>query len=88
MNLIPTSDGDTNLDVLAEANRVGKKKTSARDKVNIVVTYPDGRVVTCSEGVVVTTTVMPSVAGAGRQKSRPYRYRFERIVKSMGQPGA
>lgn len=88
LNLIPTSEGDTNLDILAEMNRVGKKKTSARDIINIVVTYPDGRVVTCSQGVVVTTTVMPSVAGIGRQKSRPYRYRFERIVKSMAPPGA
>lgn len=81
LNVIPTSDSDVNLEIIGEANRIGKGKTNARDKISIVVTYPDGATVTCYEGVAVVATVMPSVSSAGRQKSRPYTYRFERVTK-------
>lgn len=82
MGLIATSRSDDDTQVLLEANRVGKGKTSARDKVDIVFTYPNGDVVTCSNGVIVSGTLMPGVAANGRFKSRMYRYRFEKITKS------
>lgn len=80
--VIPTSEGDINLDILLDANRVGKKKTSARDIINIVHTYPNGDVVTLSNGVIISGNMLPGVAGSGRLKSRPYKFRFERITKS------
>lgn len=83
LNIIPTSPSDLNLEILGEANRVGKRKKSARDTIDLVVTYPDGRVITASEGVMITTTLMPSIAAAGREKSRPYTFRFERFASTQ-----
>lgn len=82
MGVIPTSDSDDNLDAVLDANRVGKGKTSARDKIDVVFTYPNGQRVTCSSGVIVTGSILPPVASSGRLKSRVYRFRFEKITKS------
>lgn len=87
-NVIPTSEGDINLDTLLDANRVGAKKNGARDKVSIVFNYPNGDQVTCSEGIVVVGSMLPGVASAARLKSRQYRFRFERITKSRAQATA
>jgi len=84
--VIPTSEGDINLDTLLDANRVGKGKTSARDKINIVHTYPNGDVATCTNGVILSGNMLPGISGAGRLKSRPYKFRFERITKSRAAP--
>lgn len=81
-SLIPTSQGDTNLDILMDANRVSKGKRSARDVVSIVWTYPNGLVVTANPGMIVVGPVMPSVASAGRLKTRTYHFRFEQVSKS------
>lgn len=82
MNVIPTSDSDDNLDALLDANRVGKGKTSSRDKVDIVFVYPNGQKVSCSSGTIISGAILPQVAGSGRLKSRQYRFRFEKITKS------
>ncbi|OCJ20022.1 hypothetical protein [Serratia sp. 14-2641] len=80
LNVIPNSDDDKNLYVLAEANRVGKGKTSARDKITIVFTYPDGTVRTLSNGVITDAMLGNGVASAGRMKSKPYVFKFENQV--------
>lgn len=82
LGIIPTSDSDDNLDAILDANRVGKGKTSARDKIDIVFTYPTGQRVTCSNGVIITGSILPPVSSNGRLKSRTYRFRFEKITKS------
>ncbi len=80
VNVIPTSQTDVNLHILAQANRVGKGKTSARDVITLVMNYPSGMVVTLTRGAIVTGSVVPSVASAGRIKSRQYRFRFENVT--------
>jgi len=82
-NVIPTSDGDVNLSVLLDANRIAKGKKSARDQVSIVWTYPSGLVVTMSKGVILSGPILPQVATAGRIKSQAYHFRFEQITKSQ-----
>jgi hypothetical protein len=82
MNVIPTTEGDDNLDALLDANRNGKNKSSAKDKVNIVFTYPDNRRAICSDGVITSGIILPLVSGAGRLKTRQYRFKFEKITKS------
>lgn len=82
VNVIPTSEDDDNLDALTDANRVGKNKTSARDRIDIVFTYPNGQRVTCSSGVIVVGSIVPQIASSGRMKTRQYRFRFEKITKS------
>jgi hypothetical protein len=81
-SVIPTSPGDTNLDILLNANRVAKGKSSAKDVITIVWTYPSGLVVTMNPGIIISGPMMPSVASAGRLKTRTYHFRFEQITKS------
>lgn len=82
VNVIPTTEDDVNLSALFEANRVGLGKTSARDNVGIVFTYPDGSRATFTNGTVQAASLLPQLASSGRLKSRMYRFRFESMVKS------
>lgn len=80
LNLIPGSDSDRNLDVLMEVNRVGRGKSSFRDVITMVITYPDERILTLTNGKMLTGMVGNSVATAGRLKSKPYTFSFENKV--------
>lgn len=82
LNLIPGSDDDRNLGILAEANRVGKGKNSARDVITMTAIYPDGRVITYSNGIITDAMIGNSVASAGRLKSKPYAFAFENKVEA------
>lgn len=81
-NVIPTSDDDINLSTVLEANRVGKGKRGARDVISITTIYPSGMVVNYSKGVIISGSLIPAVASAGRLKTRQYRFRFEQVNKS------
>lgn len=82
LNLIPNGEDDRNMQVLFEANRVGRGKTSARDTITVTAVYPDGGAVTWSGGVLTNGMVSNSVASAGRLKSKPYTFSFEAIARS------
>lgn len=82
VNIIPTSESDVNLDVLAAANRVGKRKTSAKDVITLVLTYPSGLVITLNKGTLTTGSVIPGIQSQGRVKTRQYRFKFENVVKT------
>lgn len=77
MNVIPDSDDDKNLQVLAEANRVGKGKKSARDVITMTVAYPSGKVVTYTNGAITDAMIGNSVTSAGRMKTKAYAFAFE-----------
>ena len=77
MNVIPDSDDDKNLQVLAEANRVGKGKKSARDVITMTVAYPSGKVVTYTSGAITDAMIGNSVTSAGRMKTKAYAFAFE-----------
>lgn len=80
VNVIPGSDSDIALSILAEANRVGRGKKSAKDRITAVVMYPDGLPVTLTGGVLTDAMPANSVASAGRKKSKPYIFAFENKV--------
>lgn len=77
MNMIPGSEDDVNLDILAEANRVGRGKVSAKDKITATVVYPDGRITTLTDGKITNAPTADSVASIGRKKSKAYTFAFE-----------
>lgn len=77
LNLIPQSPDDVNLAILAEANRVGRGKTSARDVLTATIVYPNGSATVLSNGVITDAMINNSVATAGRVKSKPYIFGFE-----------
>lgn len=82
LNLVPGSEDDRNLSVLAEANRVGKGKNGARDVITLNIIYPDGRTRTYVQGVITDAVPGNAVASAGRLKSKPYIFAFENVVES------
>ena len=79
INVIPNSEDDLNLAVLLEANRVGQGKTSARDVITIVATYPDPdtRTTTFINGAIVEGMTANSIASGGRFKTKNYLFNFE-----------
>lgn len=82
LNVIPGSEDDRNLAVLLEANRVGRGKSGARDVVTMTGTYPDGRSITLSQGVITDGMPGNSVASAGRLKSKSYAFAFESMSRA------
>lgn len=82
LNLIPNSEDDRNMQVLLEANRVGRGKLSARDVITITAVYPDGGIGTWSGGVITQGRVGNSIAQSGRLQSKPYTFSFESYTRS------
>lgn len=75
--VIPGSIDDTNLQILADANRVGPGKASAADVIQAAVVYPDGSIVQLNNGRIISAMFGRSVAGSGMQKTRVYTFKFE-----------
>lgn len=82
INVIPGSEDDINLSVLAEANRVGRNKTGARDQVTLVASFADGKTLTFDPGYIREAMRGFSVASAGRKKSKSYVFRFENMIEA------
>ena len=82
LNVVPGSEDDRNLAVLLDANRVGKGKSGARDVISITAIYPDGDVVSLTEGVITDGAPANSATSAGRLKSKAYAFAFENANRS------
>lgn len=80
LNVIPGTDDDIALRILAERNRVGRGKTSSRDDITLVVQYPDESLVTYTEGKLISAPTSRSVASSGRQKSNAFVFNFENKI--------
>jgi len=77
VNIIPGSNDDINLSILAEANRVGRGKISAKDKIIANILYPNGKITILTDGKITNAPATDSVASAGRKKSKTYTFAFE-----------
>jgi hypothetical protein len=82
VNVIPNSDSDTNLYALLDANRVSKGKSGARDVVTLVWTYPDGNVITGSQGKLISGPMIASGTSGGRLKTKRYVFHFQNVTRS------
>jgi hypothetical protein len=77
LNIIPESDSDITLSILLAANRVGRGKISARDKIIMNVFYPNGSFINLANGVITNGVPFSPVANSGRLKTRAYQFSFE-----------
>lgn len=82
LSLIPNSLDDRNMQILFEANRVGKGKQGARDIITLVAIYPSGTVWTGTQGVITDGMPGSGVASAGRLKSNAYQFAFENLART------
>jgi hypothetical protein len=80
--MIPGSEDDLNLQVLFDANRVGRGKDSAADEITITVIYPDDQVLTLTSGALTDGPAGPGIASAGRKKTSTYQFVFENMSRS------
>lgn len=78
--VVPESDDDNNLAVLLAANRVGKNKLSALDKITLAGKYPSGYTVTLTEGKLLSGSISNSINAAGRMKSKVYKFAFQNVT--------
>ena len=80
LNIIPGSDDDKNLSMLANLNRVGAFKVSTKDVVSLIGTYPNGTKKAFINGAMVVGSPSPSVSSSGRMKTRKYTFKFENLA--------
>lgn len=78
--VVPGSDDDENLSILAEANRVGQGKASVGDIITMTAIYPDSTVITLSQGKMTDAMFGKSIASAGRMKSKVYTFAFQNKI--------
>lgn len=77
LNMIPQSENDINLQVLAEANRPGRGKQRAGDIITMTGIYSNTAGVVYSNGVITDAMFSNSIASSGRLKSKTYSFAFE-----------
>lgn len=77
LNVVPGSLDDVALQTLADNNRVAQGKAAAGDIINAVISYPDGRVMTRTAGVITNAQFGNSVSSAGRLKTKAYTFVFQ-----------
>lgn len=77
ISVIPSSDDDINLQILADANRVAQGKNSADDTITATIIYPDGQVVIMSGGSIVDAEFGVSLSNAGRKQTKNYAFMFQ-----------
>lgn len=80
LNVIPDSDDDINLSLLAEANRVGKGKRAVFDSITITKTIPGELPTILTDGKMISANPLTSVQQGGRKQTKPYTFVFENKV--------
>ncbi len=80
INVLPNGEDDNNLEILANANRVGQGKTSAYDIITMTIIYPDGTSKILSGGKLTDASFGLSGASSGRLKTKTYTFTFQNIA--------
>lgn len=82
LNIIPGSDDDLNLSILAASNLPSRGKRNITDIVTLTGVYPQGDVITLTQGILTDAFIGKSVASAGRFKTKAYAFAFEDVQVS------
>lgn len=80
LGVINGSEEDENLRILYHANRVAKNKASVKDIITLVIQYPDGRKVTCVNGVITNGPAFPVATSNARINGNEYGFAFENVI--------
>lgn len=81
INVIPDSEDDQKLDILAQANSPALNKLPVNDIITLTLTLPNGRFTMYTGGVITDATAGRSMASAGRLKTRAYAFKFEKYIQ-------
>ncbi len=77
INVIPGSEDDVNLQLLANANRASQGKAITNDVITATVVYPDGSILVLNNGVITDAQFGKSIASSGRLKTKAYSFLFQ-----------
>ena len=77
LNVIPATQDDVNLQILADANRVARGKNSANDAISATIVYPDGTTVVLSGGIITDAQFGRGVSSQMRLKTKTYAFIFQ-----------
>lgn len=80
--VVPNSEDDLNLSILADLNRVGQGKVSVNDVITLALVYPDGRNITLSGGKLTMAPFGNSISSQGRIKTKVYTFAFQNKIGS------
>jgi len=80
--VVPDSDDDRNLALIADSNRIGKGKSPISDVITMTRSFPgtDEIPLTLTNGKMISAPAATSVAAAGRKKSKVYTFAFENAI--------
>ncbi len=86
MAVIPGSEDDRNLAILAQANNPAAGGALANDEITLTTVYPDNSTIVASKGAITDAMIGNSIASAGRKKSKTYSFAFEQITETPAIP--
>lgn len=78
LNIIPGSDDDNNLQLIANSNTTQGRNIKPLDEFQMIASYQDGRRVIAKGGVIVSADLGTSAA-TQRRKSKQYVFAFQEI---------
>jgi hypothetical protein len=82
--VIDGSPDDVNLQILFNANRVGRGLAPAADIITATAVYPDGNTYGYLNGKITKGMPTSSVASSGRIKTKTYEFAFESTAGNGG----
>ena len=83
ISIIPNSLDDIALSYILEQDRVSKLKSQAattKNVINIVCKYPNSKIVTFTNGILISGSPDSTVQSSGRIGTKSYTFRFENKV--------
>lgn len=80
INVLPNTDDDRNLQVLARVNRSAKGRRPVNDVITVTILYASGESTRYVRGALTDAPLSDGVASSGRRKSKAYQFAFEDIV--------
>ncbi|OWK36899.1 phage tail fiber protein [Fimbriiglobus ruber] len=83
ISVIPGSLDDINLATLAAANNATQGQANAQDVITITILYPDGSVITFSNGFLTDAPFGNSLASSGRLKTKTYGFVFQAVTGTV-----
>lgn len=80
INLIPGTDDDKNMQILANANRKEKNKVAPLDNITYIINYPNGKTKTCTEGNITVGKIADGVGTDSKYPDGHYVVEFAHII--------
>lgn len=80
INLMPGTEGDKNMQILANTNRKAKNKVAPLDTITYIISYPDGKTKTCTDGNITVGKIADGVGTDSKYAPGHYVVDFANII--------